>query len=439
MTTWVAHGIGGVVDPPVPRWLFYYGGAIVLILSFAALGALWRRPLLEEHSAGRPLRARLQRVLLSPALHALLKAISFALLVFLVLASFWGDGSDTRNVVPRFVYVAFWLGLPLASVLLGDVWRVLNPWAAVMPDRPPLFAYPQRFGRWPAAVLLFLFTVLELAYSEPSDPRMLGIAIVIYSVITWYGMFLFGRETWLVNGEAFSVYLGFLARLAPFARREDGQLVRRWPLTGLTLSDAGPGTIAVIAIMLGSVSFDGLSRTAFWQRWRYEAIVSSPDYGQLLGTALNVIGLLLMIEAVALTYLLAIAVARQFVNRENLEGDFIFTLVPIALAYAVAHYFSLAVLEGQVLVRQLSDPLGRGWDLFGTADMRQDIGVLSPNAIWYAQVAALVIGHVLGLVLAHDRAITLFGSRSAALKTQYAMLALMILYTVGGMWLLSQG
>jgi hypothetical protein len=283
-----------------------------------------------------------------------------------------------------------------------------------------------------------LFTAFELAYSNPADPRMLGIAIVLYSVITWYGMFLFGRDVWLANGEAFSVYFGLLAGLAPFGR-EEGRIVARWPLAGLATATSRPGTLAFVAVMLGSVSFDGLSRTSFWLRWRYDATVSSPEYGDLLATGLNVIGLLLMIEAVALTYLLAIGVARQFVQRDDLEEAFVFSLVPIAFAYVVAHYFSSAVIQGQLLVTRISDPLGRGWYLFGTADFRQDIGVLSPNAIWYVQVGALVVGHVLGLVLAHDRAIGLIPSRSGALRTQYALLGLMILYTVGGMWLLSQG
>jgi hypothetical protein len=379
-------------------------------------------------------------VLLFAPLHVFLKAVSFALLVFLVVACFFGDRSSTTNLVPSFVYIAFWLGMPLLVVLFGNVWRVLNPWAAVVPERRPLFTYPERLGRWPAAVPLFLFTALELAYSDPADPRMLGVAIVVYSAITWYGMFLYGREAWLANGEAFSVYFGLLAGLAPFAG-EQGRIVVRWPLTGLATARARPGTLPFIAVMLGSVSFDGLSRTSFWLRWRYDAIVSSPEYGDLLASGLNFIGLLLMVEAVALTYLLAIAIARQFVERErdDLEGAFVFSLVPIAFAYAVAHYFSSAVIQGQRLMRVISDPLGRGWDLFGTADFRQDIGVLSPNAIWYVQVGALVVGHVFGLVLAHDRAVGLFDSRAEAFRTQYAMLGLMILYTVGGMWLLSQG
>jgi hypothetical protein len=120
-------------------------------------------------------------------------------------------------------------------------------------------------------------------------------------------------------------------------------------------------------------------------------------------------------------------------------GAFLASLVPIALVYAVAHYFSLLLLQGQFAIPLASDPLGRGWDLIGTADFRPNLAVLSPNAIWYVQVGALVVGHVAGLTLAHDRAVALFRSARTAMQTQYVMLVLMVVYTVGGLWLLSQG
>ncbi len=119
--------------------------------------------------------------------------------------------------------------------------------------------------------------------------------------------------------------------------------------------------------------------------------------------------------------------------------EFALSLVPIALVYAVAHYFSLFVIQGQFIAPLASDPLGRGWDLFGTAGVQPDIGILSPNTVWYVQAASLVIGHVAGLAVAHDRAVAIFRDRGDALRSQYAMLALMVVYTVGGLWLLSRG
>jgi hypothetical protein len=448
-----AHGLGAVKDLPVPLWLFYYGGAIVLVLSFAALGALWREPRLEGQAGGRPLPEHLQRFLLSRGLRIVAGTVSFALFLIVLAACFLGEQDPRVNLGPTFIWVIFWLGLVPVVVVLGNVWRVLSPWRAAADAAAWLTGrgaqswsptpYPEKLGRWPAALLLFLFTALELAYDSPSDPATLGFAAFIYSVITWFGMYTFGREQWCRRGDAFSVYFELLSRLSPFGvRRDEGGrrvIVRRRPLTGLTERDAVPGTLAFVAVMLGSVSFDGLSRTARWLVWRYD-VLTSGSMGDLLGMLMNLGGLIAMILLVAAAYLGAIWVARLVSGSDQpLANFFVFSLVPIALAYAIAHYFSLIPNQGQYAIRMISDPFGYGWDLFGTVDFPTKLSVLSPKTIWYVQVAALVSGHVLGLVLAHDRAISIFRSARLALRTQYAMLGLMVVYTVGGRWLLSQG
>ena len=449
----LAHGLGGVSDLPVPRWLFYYGAALVLILSFVALWALWKRPLLARASAGRPLPDGLERFLRSRALRIAAGSVSFALLVLVTVAAAIGDTSPNENFAPRFVFVVFWLGLPALSVLFGDVWTVLSPWraaadaAAWASERSGVrwetpFAYPARLGRWPAAALLFAFAALELAYWDPADPRALGLAVLLYSAITWLGMLAYGRERWIEDGEAFAVYFGLLARVAPFGEH-DGRLVVRWPFTGLARLEPRPGTLAFVAVMLGSVAFDGFSQTELWVDFRANRLRSviqrSPDLADVLGMLLTSAGLLLMILFVALAYILAMRAAAYAVHYDgDLTDAFLGSLVPIALAYVVAHYFSFFVREVQYLAPFASDPFGFGWDLFGTADVRPDIGVLAPKAIWYAQVAALVIGHVAGLVVAHDKAVELFESPRKAAISQYAMLALMVVYTLVGLWLLSQ-
>ena len=451
-----AHGIGEIRDLPVPGWLFFYGASVVLVLSFVGLGVLWRRPQLDAAQRGRPLRPWFQRILLSRALRLAAAAVSFSFLVLVIAAALFGDSAPGRNLAPTFVYVVFWLGLVPVSVLLGNVWSLLNPWRAGADGvawlwertgsawEPPL-RYPERLGRWPAAVLLFAFAALELAYTDPANPRALALAILLYSWITWLGMAAFGRGVWLANGEAFSVYFGLLAQMAPFAVRERGErreAVVRAPLSGLASVDGRPGTLAFVAVMLGSVAFDGFSRTSWWLDRRFsieqEYGLTSPGAAELLRTLLNLAGLLLAVTAVALAYLLAVELARSIARESRpLVATFLGSLVPIAAAYAVAHYFSLFVIQGQFAIPLLSDPLGRGWDLLGTADFTPDLTVFAPNTVWYVQVAALVVGHVLGLMLAHDRAVAVFRSSATALRAQYAMLVLMILYTVGGLWLLS--
>lgn len=450
----LGHGIGGIKDLPVPLWLFYYGAALVLILSFVALWALWKQPVLAERSRGRALPAGVQRILRSTALRVGLGATSFGLLVLAAAAGLLGDTTPNENFAPTFVYVVFWLMLVAVVVLFGNVWTALNPWRAAAdgvawawervagPWVTP-FVYPARLGRWPAAVLLFAFAALELAYSDPADPRSLGVAIVVYSVVTWLGMLAFGRTSWTANGEAFSVYFGLLALVAPLGTRE-GQIVARWPFTGLSRLDVRPGTLAFVAVMLGSVAFDGFARTELYVDFRADrmrpVIQRSPELADVLGTLMNTAALALLVVLVAAAYLLAVrAAAAATAYRGDLSGAFLASLVPIALAYLVAHYFSLVVLQGQYMAPLVSDPFGRGWDLVGTADVRPDLGILTPNTVWYVQVGALVVGHVAGLALAHDKAVELFESPRKAAASQYAMLALMVVYTVAGLWLLSSG
>ncbi|MGH3092591.1 MAG: fenitrothion hydrolase, partial [Gaiellaceae bacterium] len=309
---------------------------------------------------------------------------------------------------------------------------------------PPL-DFPERLGRWPAAVLLLAFAALELAYVEPADPRTLALAIYLYSGITWLGMLAFGRRAWLENGDAFAVYFGLLSRLSPFAVREaegERQIVIRPPLLSVSLRGAGPGALAFVAVMLGTVAFDGFSRTSWWIDRRYDVIISvgdSPQLAAAAATLFNVAGLVTLVVAVAVAYTLAVRAAERLSAQASLSSLFLASLVPISLAYLVAHYFSLLYYQAQAAIPLLSDPFGRGWDLFGTVGYLPNVGALSANLIWYVQVAALVVGHVVGLVLAHDRAVSLAGSPRLAVATQYPMLVLMVLYTVGGLWLLSAG
>jgi hypothetical protein len=447
VTSLLAHGIGSVRDLPVPRWLFFYGAAVVLIASFVTLAALWRRPLLEGGRHGTPLPDSLQRILLSRALRVVVGAASIALFCLVAGAALFGTRSAGGNLAPTFVYVIFWLGLVPVSVVLGNVWSVLNPWRAGADAAVWLAGggeaarpYPERLGRWPAAALLFSFAALELAYPDPAEPRALGLAILVYSAATWLGAAVFGRQAWFRNGDAFSVYFELLSRIAPFAVRErEGrrEIVARPPLVGLAEPDARPGTLAFVAVMLGAVVFDGFSQTSIWQA--RVAQLADSGAADLLQTAFNLAGLVAAIALVALAYLAATTLAGLLVSRERFADAFLMSLVPIAFVYAVAHYFTLLVIQGQFAIPLVSDPFGRGWDVLGTAGFSPDLTTLSPNTVWYVQVGALVIGHVAGLVLAHDRALAISADARATLRAQYPLLVLMVLYTVGGLWLLSRG
>ncbi len=425
----------------------------MLVVSFVLLGALWRRPLLGARQHGRGVNATLSAFVLGP-LRVVVQAISIVLFFAVGLSALFGDTDPFRNLAPTWIYVIFWLGLPALSVLFGNVWRALSPWRALADlfvwlrelggaEARPLADYPDWLGRWPAAVSLFAFAALELAYSDPASPRALAFAIALYTYVALFGMAAFGREAWTRHGEGFAVYFGFFARIGPLFA-EDGRVRARWPLTGLAGKDETPGTVAFAGVMLGTVLFDGYSRTTTWQdlmaRLEGPYVVDQPTVAELLVTLASVGGMLAGVLLIALAYHAACAVARWTVNApRSLVPDFVLSLVPIAFVYVVAHYATLFLVQGQFAIPLLSDPLGRGWNLFGTADVVPDLTVISPNTTWYVQVVALVTGHVAGLAIAHDRAVTLFADRRDALRSQYAMLGLMVLYTVGGLWVLSRG
>jgi hypothetical protein len=452
--TWIlAHGIGGIRDLPVPRYIFYYGAAAVLVVSFAALAFLWRRPILEEHRRGRPLPQVLQRLLLSTPLAVVVGAVSFAVFFFLWLGALVGKNDSGVNFTPTFVYVYFWIFMPILVVLAGDVWSVLSPWRAAARGTGWLlgrlglwqgapFEYPARLGRWPAAVLLLAFVTMELSYANPSDPRAMALAIAIYSVATWAGAIAFGSEAWFRDGDGFSVDFMLLSRISWLGRREDGNIVARVPFSGLSVSDATPGMIPMVAVMLGSTFFDGFSRTSIWQNRYYDVqvdLIDKPSLADLVGQLMSLGGLLLCVAFVGLAFRLAVAGTESIADRRPLSQEFVDSLIPIAFVYIIAHYFSLLLYQGEVGVKLLSDPWGRGWDLFGTHGFQPNFTFLTPHTIWYVQVASLVIGHVAGLAVAHDRAVGLFHTPRMALWTQYPMLVLMVLFTVGGLWVLSQG
>jgi hypothetical protein len=432
-----AHGLGGRLDLPVPLWLFVYGAAVVVVVSFVALGVLWKQPRLQNGSDGRPLPEWLQGILRSPGVEVVVRAVSLVTFGVVLVAAAGGVDSPSANFAPVFVYVWFWVGLAFVHALFGNWWATISPWDTIarvlgIGDRPRR-PYPKAWGLWPGAVLLLGFLWMELVYPFGADPRSLAVATGVYTVITLVGMAVFGREAWNRHGEAFAVYFGLLARMAPVARREDARVVVRPPLAGLPGIEPRPGLVAFILVVIGSTTFDGFSGTELWTTWTGDLSLG----GQVAaGTA----GLLAVIGVVALAYAGSMMAAAAVAHTpwHPLAVRFVHSLVPIAFAYVSAHYFSFLFLEGQAGIALASDPLGFGWNLFGTAGYAINFALLSAAVIWYFQVAAIVSGHVAGVILAHDRAMAAFRP-GTAVRTQYALLAVMVMFTVGGLVILSGG
>jgi hypothetical protein len=256
-------------------------------------------------------------------------------------------------------------------------------------------------------------------------------------------MALYGVEAWSARGEAYSVYFNLFSRLSPVETRANVVGLRP-PLSGLARFKAGPGTAPLLAVMIGSVTFDGASEAPIWTGIAPDLSNFFEDLGLSPQPAFELtflVGLCAGILLVYGFYRLGVLGARSVgggFDAETLSRAFAHSLVPIALAYVAAHYFTYLLFRGQAMIFLASDPLGDGSDLFGTATKQIDYSLIGATATWYWQVAFVVAGHVAGLTLAHDRALALYDDAKLAVRSQYWMLAVMVGFTSLALWLLSQ-
>jgi hypothetical protein len=439
LTSALAHGVGTRADLPLPVAFVVTGGGLAVVVSFLALGVLWRSPRLAGAGAGRPLPDALAAVLDGRRSRAVLRGAVLALTVLVVVIAFAGSPQIPRNAAPWAFFVTFWVGLVPASLLLGPVWGVLNPLrttyrllAPVLPA-PRLGALADRWGNWPAAVSLLAFAWYELAAPERSDPRRVGAFVVGYAVVHLVAAALVG-ERWFARADGFEVWSRLLGSLAPVGRRGDGVLVLRNPLDGAAALPVRRGLAAVVVVLVGSTAFDGLGRTLWWQNGfgiDGESAVGPPTAG--LAVTLALVGLL---------YAVGTLLAGRLGGVAGAPGALAHTLVPVAAGYAVAHYFSLFVFDGQTTWILLSDPFATGANLLGLTGFGVDYLVVSARTISLVQAGAIVAGHVVGTVLAHDRALALAarspgGGRPVA--SQVPLLVIMVTLTVGGLLLLLGG
>ena len=435
-----AHGLVGRTDLPIPSWLFGWAAAIVLGVSFALLGALWREPRLQEPRERRAFR-------IPHAVDAVCGAIGIAWFAIVVYAGLAGSSVPTANLAPVSIYVIMWVGVPVASILFGDVFRAFNPWRSlalavrrVAGGRGPRTReYPAWLGRWPAAVGIAVFAWIELAYTHKTDPDKLAAIALADAVLQLVGMAVFGIERWSERGDALGVYFNLFSRLSVWERSADGTLNLRPPLSGAPRWPLMPGSVALLAVAIGSTTFDGFSNGPVWADIApdLQDLFGGGSTGIELAATVGLIGCILFIAGFYRVGIIGMNTVGRGHDVSELAGKFVHTLIPIAFAYLLAHYFSLLVYQGQSLGYLISDPLGDGSNLFGTARNGIDYGVISSTGIWYVQVGALVLGHVAGLTLAHDRALAIYSNVKEATRSQYWMLVVMVGFTSLGLWLLS--
>jgi hypothetical protein len=445
-----AHGVQGRADTPIPVEAFLAVAAAVLVVSFVGLAFGWSRPRLANYRWVRAPRV-IEAIALSKITLWIFRILVLALFLLVFFAAAFGSTVLGANIAPLVVFVVWWIGLVPITAIFGNVWREINPWITIAEllgltktkSPKPL---PAWLGVWPAAIVIFIFAWLELVYPTPAEPRLIALILASYTVLTLWGIKRYGANAWLDSAEGFSVYTSLLSLLAPVEVR-NGQLGFRMPFTAAARMKIQPGVVAFISVLIATVTYDGLSTSPFWKVRDVAASERLIDFGLndfQAGVLIGSFGLIgsLVVFVVAFEFF-SWASGRlakwDYTSIGRVATAFSHSLIPIAMAYFIAHYFTLFVFQSQDLIRLASDPFGMGWNLFGTNDSRIDFQLVSAEAIWAVQVIAIVIGHVVGLAYAHDRALEIGRTHKEALRSQSPMLVLMVLLTVAGLWSLSAG
>lgn len=442
-----AHALAQRYDLPLPLGYFLAGCGAAVAATFVIVALFFQKRSHSEKPASRAiLVAAIPGVLVAG-----LRLLSIAFAILLVIAGLFGNPGTFKNIAPVAVWVIWWIGFGFLAAFVGNIWPLINPWSTLFElaefcARRQLgesfrLQYPKWLGVWPACALFLLFAWLELVAPARDVPRNIAIGIILYSLMTWTAFAVFGRETWLKNGEVFSVAFGLFGRFAPLAFDMDGQnrvYVRSFAAGLLTREPLSASMTGFVLLMLGTVTVDGLMETPQWAEVVRLAIGDDvdPRLYMIMQTALLVAGPLIL---AALYIATAAAMARLSRSKlKEVAGLFVLSLVPIAIAYHLAHYFSLFAVAGQFIIPLASDPFGYGWDLFGTALYRIDIGVVDARFVWYLCVAAIVTGHIAAVWVGHATAVPAFGSLRIAARSQYPMLLLMVGYTMLSLWILAQ-
>lgn len=431
----LAHGFGGARDLPISPELAIAGAVAALTVSFTVLAVAWRTPRYDAATSGRAAPGWVADLVDSAVLRATLRAVGVLLLAYTAWAAAFGRDSLINPVFGMF-YVLWWVGMVPASLLLGPVWKAISPFRAAnvavarLAGTDPehgVLPYPTVVGHWPAAVGLYAFVWLELVSPHSDSLGAVRGWIVGYVAAMVVGGAVFGHA-FNERADPMEVYSTLVSRLSIWGRRGE-LLVLRSPLANLDTTPARPGLVAVVSVLFGSTAFDSFRESVYWL-----GVVQESPHPVLLGN-LALLGFCLGVGLVFTAGSMATGVGPG-VRRRSLPAQFAHSVVPIVVGYVMAHYATYLVMTGQSTLIQMSDPLSTGANLFGTADLTVSYWVvIHPTLIADLKVLAVVAGHVLGVVAAHDRAIRLLPRRHQ-LTGQLPLLFAMIAFTVGGLSLL---
>ena len=438
-----SHAFDDRYDLPAPLAYFVAGAAAVVGLSFIVT-------MVFAHGARNTAPTQGYVVSLGPLLSALrmvLRVVGLATFALVVTAGFFGTGDPMMNLAPTMVWIIGWVGLSLVVACIGNVWPALDPWRTLFElvdaaaRRLGLkrgitlgLPYPPALDAWPAVLLLLAIAWFELVYPQAAVPYRLASMLLCWSALTLTGMICFGREAWQSNADVFAVYFATLGRFAPIASTADARsIILRPPGRGLIVhSSASTAMVCFVIAMLSTVLFDGLMGGQAWQLMQGKLARAIPVLVDANGYRLGACGLVGVWLAFLAAYILACRITASLVRgwpTKTVAQAFALTLVPIAVAYNIAHNCSNLLVQGQQVIPLLSDPLGLKWTLFGAADYKTNIGLIDARTSWYVAIGAIVAGHVISIWFAHRVALREFGTTRRAMFATIPLTILMVVYT----------
>ncbi len=447
----LAHTSERAVLMLLPTDYYLIGGAIAVACTFAVLGFM------PAHILGRIFVHDTEAPAQAPprpenGRRYAVSGLSFLIFAFLIYGGFAGSRDPLANPLPLTIWTLGWVGLTLAHALFGNFWHWINPWSGPYrivtalirrdEERPPL-SLPKGLGHLPAILGLFAVGWFELVDLAPDDPGRLAWAAGAYWSITFGAMLAFGEAEWRSRGECFSIFFRFVSLLAPFARNGAGRIVPVVPGARVLAAPPPPlSAVLFILLALATVSFDGLNKTF----WYLDLIGINPLAfpGRSAVVWPNTFGLIGMFGAMAGLFCFCVAVGARAAGAKNPWaglGCLVLALLPISLAYHFSHYLTVLLVNLQYALAAATDPLGMGLDLLGLGRFHVTTSFLadhrSVEVIWNLVAGVIVIGHLWAVVLAHAIALRLHDTPRRAANSQVPLAALMVAYTVFGLWLLS--
>jgi hypothetical protein len=454
-----AHGFGQRYDLPIPLSFYLLGGAAAVVVSFIIVGLFVREvPRARPYTHLDLMATPLGRWIASPSLVLALNLLALAGFIITIVAGFRGNQNPYRNIAPTMVWTIAWVGLAYVSAFVGNLWAAINPWRTIFESvetmvqgitgRPELglrLSYPAALGVWPAFLLLLAFSWIELVYPNPAVPRTIAWLALAYSILTFTGMFLFGRDCWLERGEVFTLVFGTFARFAPIEIRTSPHRQMWLRPFGAGLIEGGAASTSMMAfvlLLLATVLYDGALGTPEWGKLEGAITAHVSALGGFKLVAIRTAGLVAFWLVFCGAYVGVSAIMSAVTERRLaplvIARSFAFTLVPIAIGYHFAHYFTFLLIQGQYIIPLASDPFGFGWNLFGTAGYRVDIAIVDARFTWLTAVTAILIGHIAAVYLAHVKAMQVFDARSVALRSQVPLTGLMVVYTFVSLSILAE-